>query len=563
MSMRIYPEDLHYEKPTLYNGKTLYQKQVGQHIYPAGKRWVISKSIKGKPTYFGTFKDFPTAKRVRDDLIKNDWDKTKVEYPEETILRQKQRKYFRYIQKHTSGYYQVVTPQGDYCGIVKTIEEALYYRDIVLQVYKQRKKIKKPSEYDLQTDNPYKDNVELPLPENLVLEHIESDYGTGYIVKKGEQSYHLHHGGKRGCHSSYVCACRTYEQAYYVRQEMNKCNWNKEELPRILEEYPVWYTWLNQFYKYIIQTDDSWRLVIPASKTDSGSINPIAFRNVEDALWERDLLVKYDWDEELLIECADDSQNPYYDMKIPPYPQRKIRRIKDREDRSELFDDLYNILQEYPSITQEMLCDMAGVTVSGLRSILKNEFDTTFNDFVNLCKSGEHPNEVLEQKPLIYQPDLTVHRDATNIGYFKNQKSKYVISKWMDGGNHYYGSYPTRELAEKIVKDLEKCNWDRNQLEKIQAKHGHVPLPNSKRWVYTNKRKSKRTGEVKVYSYSIRKKDKTKKMHNYGTYKDKRVAELVRDLLIECDWNKEKLESIQDYAYYSIGLVDDCWRCSL
>ena len=137
------------------------------------------------------------------------------------------------------------------------------------------------------------------------------------------------------------------------------------------------------------------------------------------------------------------------------------------------------------------------------------------------------------------------------------------MTKWFDGKNHYFGEYPTEELAKKIIKDLKKCGWDKSQLKRIQAKHGHVPMMGSKRWVYANKRTSKRTGKVKVYSYSVRHKDKDKRMIQYGTYKDKRVAELVRDLLIIHDWDKTELCWIQDLATYTIKQADNNWRCRL
>jgi len=545
-SLSLYQSDLILKKQGI-PFRNVYHK----HIYKSTSgKYVISKSIKGKNTYFGSYESLDEAMRMRDQLVENGWDKSIVQGKMD--YQRNVKAYYKRISLQNNRY-RVNNSHDEYCGAVGTIEEALFYRDIV----KSNPHPKHPYEYDLKTDNPYlKEGLKYPLPERLVKEEHNSTYGLGEIRKKGDQSYHIYHG-------DYVCACRTYEQAYYVKQEMNKCNWDKSELDRIYSDYPVWYTWLNQFYKYVTKVKDAWLLALTSRNTGAEKNEFIRFKRVEDALWERDLLVKYGFDEETLIECADDTLNPYYNMELPPYPERKIRRIKEREDRSELLNSIFEVLQDFPNISQEDACSMVGLTVAGLRHLLRNEFDITLNDLFQLCLAGENPNDVLEQKPLIYQPDLTVHRDTTNIGYFKNQKSKYVISKWMDGCNHYYGSYPTRELAEKIVKDLEKCNWDKSQLAKIQAKHGHVPMPNSKRWVYANKRKSRVTGEVKVCSYSIRKKDKTKKMHNYGTYKDKRVAELVRDLLIECDWNKDELENIQEQAYTSIGLLDNCWRCKV
>ena len=167
---------------------------------------------------------------------------------------------------------------------------------------------------------------------------------------------------------------------------------------------------------------------------------------------------------------------------------------------------------------------MAGTTSVNLRNIFKNEYDTDWAEFKTICESGEDPNEVLEQKPLIYKPDLSIHRDTTNIAVYEKLKNKFVVSRWKDNRNHYYSAYPTRELAEKIVKDLRKVDWDKTKLKEIQAKHDWQSVINSKRWVYPQKYNSKKNG-VTIHGYSVRHKDKDKRMINFGYYKDKRVAE--------------------------------------
>ena len=136
-----------------------------------------------------------------------------------------------------------------------------------------------------------------------------------------------------------------------------------------------------------------------------------------------------------------------------------------------------------------------------------------------------------------------------------------VVSRWENNRNHYYGAYPTKELAERIIKDLEKCGWDKSKLKEIQARNGHVSMVGSKRWVYANKYPTKKG--KKISSYSVRHKNKDKRMVNFGSYKDKRVAELVRDQLILCDWDKSQLDDIKSFAYYVIDQVDNCWRCNL
>lgn len=566
-----YQEDLTFDQAPKIRGKTLWQRQNGKFIYNVQGKWNVVKSIKGKNKYFGRFDDFNDAMNIRDQLIENDWDKSKIEYPEEYVERWEQFEYYKNIHTHSRRYYSIHSPVDDYCGSLHNIEEALQYRDLLYEAYNNGVDVRgcRPSDFDLKTDNPYiRDGLKYPIPERLLLEKPETDYGKGQIRKKGPQSYHIYYGSKGNGKTDYICACRTYEQAYYVKQEMNKVDWDKSKLGRILDNYPVWYTWLLNLYKYIqpIESKDGtrYKIRITPKHSESGKLEYIhSFSRIEDALYERDLLIKYDYDEELVTELWDPDDNPYYGMEIPPFPERQIRRIKEREDRSDLFNDLYDVLQDYPDISQEELCEICGTGVVSLRTILRNEFDISLPDFINLCLSGEHPNDVLEQKPLIYTPNLERDYGGKHIAYYPDRASPYAVTKWFDGKNHYFGEYPTEELAKKIIKDLKKCGWDKSQLKKIQAKHGHVPMMGSKRWVYANKRTSKRTGKVKVYSYSVRHKDKDKRMIGYGTYKDKRVAELVRDLLIIHDWDKTKLCWIQDLATYTIEQADNNWRCRL
>ena len=527
--------------------KTWYEKYHGKYIHktPNGT-YTIVKSINGKMKAFGTYKSFSEACRIRDCLIERNWKplpKTDEYY---------QKEYYKSIGK--SGERYKVRWIDRYAGTVDTIEEALYFRDIVAE---HRGQCGKPEDYDLKTNNPYIENgLDYPVPERLIITPRESGYGTGYIIEKGPQSYHVHYGshGKRAHgRSSYYCACRTYEQAYYVKQELNKCGWNKDELPRILEEYPIWYTWLMKFWQYVAPRDGGgWNVILTPKCNPNGHLEKYYFSKVEDALWERDLLIKYDFDENELTEAADDNQNPYYDMEIPPYPQRKVRRISDREPKPELLTQMKELFLD--GKTQEEIAESVGHTAVTLRNILKREYNCSWTEFLKICEAGEDPNEVLEFQPLIYQPNLDYIPPNNNYVQLNttNRKSHFtVVHK-----GQYFGAYPTRELANKISNDLQKCGWDKTQLKDIQAKHGHKSIVNSKRWIYETKYTSRKTGETRILSYHIRKKDKNKRIHNYGSYKDYEVAKRVRDLLIENDWSKRELGNIIQQVKEEFGLEE-------
>lgn len=527
--------------------KTPYEKKHGKYITKSSDgKYVLYRSKKGKVTYYGRFDNFHDAVQQRDYYEEHGWVKPEKDPSVD---------YYKHIWK--SGRHYNVGKGKTYSGCLKTIEEALYYRDLCIE---HNWEIQKPKELDLKTDNPYlNDGLLYPVPKRLIIPP-KAPKRMGTISSKGPQFYGLTKG------KEYFGGYRTFEMAYYVREKMNECNWDKSQLDRIVEEYPVWYTWLMNFYQYIIPKYNGWVVNITGKHSDTGKLEHIYCHRLEDALWERDLLVKYGWDEELVIECADDRENPYYSMELPPYPQRKVRRISEREPRTDLFNRLFELISESEEdYSQVEYCEMVGTNPVTLKNILRKEYGTTWAEFKRLCESGENPNDVLEQKPIIYQPNLERRYKNTNyVSFMKGLKTPYVIYHRDKETKEsvYYGAYPTRELADKISNDLQACNWDKTKLKSIQAKHGWQSVVHSKRWIEENKHKLK-DGTVKVYGYYIRKKDKSKKMIPYGYYKDKRVAELVRDLLVECDWDKSQLESIQDYAYHCIGLIDDCWRCKL
>lgn len=54
--------------------------------------------------------------------------------------------------------------------------------------------------------------------------------------------------------------------------------------------------------------------------------------------------------------------------------------------------------------------------------------------------------------------------------YYRKDIGKYIVMKVVDGRKRFFGRYDSEKDAQKIVKELKKCNWDRNQLKEIQNK---------------------------------------------------------------------------------------------
>ena len=380
---------------------------IHKHIYKTGNTYSIDKSINNKVIHFKSCKTLDEAIKYRDKLVANGW--KPLPETEEEKLEKNISEYFKRIHKNSynSGY-AIRNDKGEYLSQAKTIEEALYYRDLYRNNSKED--APRPKDIDLKTNNPYLINgLEYPLPERLILPEKHSEYGRGTIVKKGETSFHVHHGSKANGRKSYVCSCPTIEMAEYVKEEMNKVDWDMNELQRVLDDYPKYYTWLLFFYQYISKhrvwnqsTKDKkiyngWEIAIPKEYLENEKnlekIGP--YKNIEDALFERDFLVEHDWNYDLLVETIDDHENPYYDMDLPTYPTRKIRNISKRNYREKELTEVMEFIKEDSTLSQIEIADKLHVSEVTIRNWLKNLYNTNYTDFKRLVLDGINPLDVL------------------------------------------------------------------------------------------------------------------------------------------------------------------------
>ena len=131
-----------------------------------------------------------------------------------------------------------------------------------------------------------------------------------------------------------------------------------------------------------------------------------------------------------LVEAADDNLNPYYNMRIPPYPQRKVRRIVDREPRTELLNQLKELILE--GRKQEEIAEIVGHTSVTIRNILRKEYDCSWTDLVEVVKAGKDPNQVLEFQQLIYNPNLDYippNNNYVQLGFMQFCKKCLTLQK--------------------------------------------------------------------------------------------------------------------------------------
>lgn len=536
--------------------KSKEPRKLPKYIYQVQGRYVITKHINGQHKYFKSFKTLNEARVYKRKLIDNNWEPLPL--TEDEIYEQNSKEYYQGIHlSQNQRQYIVDNHKGDYLAHIPTIEEALQYRDMYF--HSTYNESPRPSRLDLTENNLYiKHGLEYPLPDRLIRTLPESNYGKGRIRKKGKNSYHIHYGGSNNGQKSYYCACRTYEQAWYVHRELQKCGWNRDKLQEILDNYPVFYTELMELYRYVNLDYEAKKrtgqikywITIPRAYLEEGkqleTIN--GYTHVEDALYERDFLVAHDWDYDLLVEAIDDTNNPYYDMELPPYPERKILNLSNRNYHEKELTEAYHLIKDGVTCNQVEIAERLGITEITLRNWLSKFWNSNWTEFKEISLTGENPINVLEKVKKTYTPDLSKPMPSNFNGWVHSntrcsKKNPYLVRK----GSVEYGHYPTEKMARQVVKKLIACNWDKNKLPAIRKSVG-VKEPPKRGNVYpANKGKG----------WSIRHKDKgTRKMINYGYYEDKRIAELTRDFLKENDWDKEKYPMFRSNAEYIIGIVD-------
>ena len=517
-----------------------------KNIYKQGNKYIITKKVNGFSKYFKTLNTLDEAIRYKEKLIANNWEPLPL--TEEELYEYNLKEYYVGISLSNNHRQYIVTNYlGDYLGACSSIEEALQYRDMFYHA--SFKESPRPTRLDLKKNNLHlKHGLEYPLPERLTPTH-KSHYGEGHITKKGGASYHIYHGGKKDG-NNYYCACRTYEQAWYVKHELQKCNWDKEKVPEILDNYPVWYTGLMEFYRYINRSKtktESYGINIPKQYLKPGTSREIinGYSHLEDALFERDFLVEHDWDYNVLVESIDDTENPYYNMELPPYPERKIKNIEPRDYHEKELTEIFHLIYDDGIVNQEEICERVGINSSvTLRNWLKNFWNTTWTEFKRVSLTGENPLNTLEKKEIIYQPDLSKPMPSNFNGWVQKHNSKrspFMVRK----GDVEYGYYPTEKMARKVVKKLIACNWDKSKLPEIKKSVGYEAPP-KRDHVYPQGK-----------GWTIRRKNKERKMINYGYYDDKRIADLTRDFLKQNDYNKELYPGFRSLAEYIIRLIDD------
>lgn len=173
---------------------------------------------------------------------------------------------------------------------------------------------------------------------------------------------------------------------------------------------------------------------------------------------------------------------------------------------------------------------------------------------MNDLRSGMGLDEALKkhntnlQNELYRRNEVSVHTNkSTKKGEDKNiypSCKKFAIKKTHNCKRLYFGLYSTIEEARIVRDELIQCNWDKNQLQQILEKHNiHTSMRATLNEDMKNIRKTK-YGTYTIYRRLGKKYGRV--VVYYGTYVSLKDAQLIRDKLLECEWDKTQLQSIKE-----------------
>ena len=113
------------------------------------------------------------------------------------------------------------------------------------------------------------------------------------------------------------------------------------------------------------------------------------------------------------------------------------------------------------------------------------EFETYYPQIRQDVLNGMKIKDVMAKHDLTQGKWIKYRRELMNEGiikrrknvlreakhyYFHSKSNKWVVQKQMNGKKIFFGKYDTEETAQRIVKELKQCDWDKNQLQEIQKR---------------------------------------------------------------------------------------------
>lgn len=209
-----------------------------------------------------------------------------------------------------------------------------------------------------------------------------------------------------------------------------------------------------------------------------------------------------------------------------------VNIIEGVDNRSAAYEDMKNRLLNQELFTAKEIREKHGIghyTVQKLTNELKEELKVSFPRALTLHRTlmaRKGTRRVLQsEKPRKKKKECKQYT-------FNKRLGKYQVYKKQNGKRVHFGVYNTVEDAEAVVKELEKADWDKNQLDSIIEKLGIESRRVVKNYYFLNGR------------YAVRKMIDGDLLC-FGYYDTEETAKKIAVEMKKANWDKSRLDEIR------------------
>ena len=362
----------------------------------------VRKILNGKHKNFGSFKDIEKACNLRDLLIDNDWDESKIPKQYFSDHSNSEGKYGKYIT-FKNNYYRIsktINGKQKFFGSFKDINNAIVLRDLLIE-------------------NGW---VESGIPKKFFSDHSSSNkskYGKNIIFVNDYFKVNKQINGKRKMFGSF----ENVENALRLRDLLNKNDWDKTNIPReFLNDHTNSKKEL-KFGKYIKFNYNFFRVqnTVNGEERNFGS-----FKEGENAAFLRDLLIKNNWNE---TEIDKKFFSDYENVDRNKYA-KNISRINDKFKVNKTINGKLKFFGSFKHLGNAVRLRDLLIESNWTESTIPEEF---FRDYSSSNRGSE---------------------------YIVCINNLYKVNKIIDGKQKYFGSFKEKSNAIQLRDLLIENEWD-------------------------------------------------------------------------------------------------------
>ena len=526
----------------------------------------VRKILNGKHKNFGSFKDIEKACNLRDLLIDNDWDESKIPKQYFSDHSNSEGKYGKYIT-FKNNYYRIsktINGKQKFFGSFKDINNAIVLRDLLIE-------------------NGW---VESGIPKKFFSDHSSSNkskYGKNIIFVNDYFKVNKQINGKRKMFGSF----ENVENALRLRDLLIDSNWDESKIPK--QYFSDHSNSEGKYGKYITFKNNYYRI----SKTINGKQKFFgSFKDINNAIVLRDLLIENGWVEsgipkKFFSDHSSSNKSKYGKNIIFVNDYFKVnKQINGKRKMFGSFENVENALRlrdllnkndwDKTNIPREFLNDHTN-SKKELKFGKYIKFNYNFFRVQNTV-NGEERNfgSFKEGENAAFLRDLLIKNnwneteidkkffsDYENVDRNKYAKNisrindKFKVNKTINGKLKFFGSFKHLGNAVRLRDLLIESNWTESTIPEE---------------FFRDYSSSNRGSEYIVCINNLYKVNKIidGKQKYFGSFKEKSNAIQLRDLLIENEWDDSNIPEkfFSDYEGYkkrnrygkNIALVNKYFR---